>query len=82
MNEQHNAFLKIILDNKEKVEKKIKENPDYITELVQHSIKSGSNILYNGFDKDKDREPKYVRKYTEGFNNRLYKTWKKPIDYF
>lgn len=82
MNEQHNAFLKIILDNKEKVEKKIKENPDYITELVQHSIKSGSNILYNGFDKDKDRELKYVRKYTEGFNNRLYKTWKKPIDYF
>ena len=72
----------MILDNKDKVEQKIKENPDFITELVQHSIKSGSDILYKGFDKDKENELKYVRKYTDGFNNRLYKTWKKPIDYF
>lgn len=82
MNEQHKAFLQMILDNKDKVEQKIKENPDFITELVQHSIKSSSDILYNGFDKDKDNELKDVRKHTEGFNNRLYKTWKKPIDYF
>ena len=82
MNEQHKAFLQMILDNKDKVEQKIKENPNFITELVQHSIKSSSDILYNGFDKDKDNELKDVRKYTEGFNNRLYKTWKKPIDYF
>lgn len=82
MNEQHKAFLQMILDNKDKVEQKIKENPDFITELVQHSIKSGSDILYKGFDKDKENELKYVRKYTDGFNNRLYKTWKKPIDYF
>lgn len=82
MNEQHKVFLQMILNNKDKVEQKIKENPDFITELVQHSIKSGSDILYKGFDKDKDNELKYVRKYTEGFNNRLYKTWKKPIDYF
>lgn len=82
MNEQHKAFLQMILDNRDKVEQKIKENPDFITELVQHSIKSSSDILYNGFDKDKDNELKDVRKYTEGFNNRLYKTWKKPIDYF
>ena len=82
MNEQHKAFLQMILDNKDKVEQKIKENPNFITELVQHSIKSSSDILYNVFDKDKDNELKDERKYTEGFNNRLYKTWKKPIDYF
>ena len=82
MNEQHKAFLQMILDNRDKVEQKIKENPDFITELVQDSIKCSSDILYNGFDKDKDNELKDVRKYTEGFNNRLYKTWKKPIDYF
>lgn len=82
MNEQHKAFLQMILDNGDKIEHKIKENPNFITELVQHSIKNSSDILYNGFDKDKDNELKDVRKYTEDFNNRLYKTWKKPIDYF
>lgn len=82
MNEQHKAFLQMILDNGDKVEQKIKENPNFITELVQHSIKNSSDILYNGFDKDKDNELKDVRKYTEDFNSRLYKTWKKPIDYF
>ena len=56
MNEQHKAFLQMILDNRDKVEQKIKENPDFITELVQHSIKSSSDILYNGFDKAKDNE--------------------------
>ena len=82
MNKQHEAFLQIIIDNKDKIEKKIEENPEFITELVQHSIESGSNILYKGFDKDKNNELKYVRKYTNGFTNRLYKTWKKPFDYF
>ena len=64
MNKQHEAFLQIIIDNKDKIEKKIEENPEFITELVQHSIESGSNILYKGFDKDKINELKYVRKYT------------------
>lgn len=82
MNEQHEAFLQLINDNKEKIEKKIEENPEFITDLIQHSIKSGSDILYKGFDKDKDNELKNIRKYTNGFNNRLYKTWKKPFDYF
>lgn len=30
----------------------------YITELVQNSIKSSSNILYNDIDKDKDNKLK------------------------
>lgn len=82
MNEQHETFLQIISDNKDKIEKKMKENPEFITELIQHSIESSSDILYKGFDKDKDNELKYAKKYINGFSNRLYKTWKKPFDYF
>ena len=36
MNEQHKAFLQIILENKDKVEQKIKENLNFITEIFQH----------------------------------------------
>ena len=45
MNDYTQAFLKIIEDNKKIIEKKIEKNPDYIIELMQHSIKCGSNIL-------------------------------------
>ena len=82
MNKLEEAFLQLIIKNKEKIEKQIEENPEFITELLQHSIKSSSDILYDGFDKDKDNELKNTRKYTNGFNSRLYKTWKKPFDYF
>ena len=82
MNKLEEAFLQLIIKNKEKIEKQIEENPEFITELLQHSIKSSSDILYDGFDKDKDNELKKTRKYTNGFNSRLYKTWKKPFDYF
>lgn len=82
MNEQHDAFLKLIIENETQIEKAIKKNPNFITELTQHVINAGTNILYKGFDKDKGNELKKVRQYTNGFNNRLYATWKKPIDYF
>ena len=74
MNKLEEAFLQLIIKNKEKIEKQIEENPEFITELLQHSIKSSSDILYDGFDKDKDNELKKTRKYTNGFNSRLYKT--------
>lgn len=82
MNEYHKALLKLIEDNKDIIEKKIEKNPDYLIELMQHSIKSGSDILYKGSDNDKGRELESVRKENRYFTNRLYKTWKKPIDYF
>ena len=82
MNEYHKALLKLIEDNKDIIEKKVEKNPDYLIELMQHSIKSGSDILYKGFDSDKGRELESVRKENRYFTNRLYKTWKKPIDYF
>lgn len=82
MKEQHELFLKLIIDNKDKIEKKIEKNPDFIIELLQKSITCSSDILYKGFNKDKNNELRLVRKYTSGFNNRLYKTWKKPFDDF
>ena len=82
MNDYTQAFLKIIEDNKKIIEKKIEKNPDYIIELMQHSIKCGSNILYKEFDNDKGRELELTRKENKYFTNKLYKTWKKPIDYF
>lgn len=82
MNEQHEAFLKLIIENETQIEKAIKKNPNFITELTQHTINAGANILYKGFDRDKDNELRKVRQYTNEFNNRLYATWKKPIDYF
>lgn len=82
MNEYHEAFLKLIEENKNIIEKKLKKNPDYIIELTQHSIKTGSDILYKSFNKDKTNELNVVRKENEKFITNLYNCWKKPIDYF
>ena len=73
-------FCKLFQRIKIEQNKKIKENPDFIAEIFQHSIKSSSDILYNNFDKD--NELKNIRKYTKSFNNRLYKTRENPVDNF
>ncbi len=52
MNEYHKALLKLIEDNKDIIEKKVEKNPEYLIELMQHSIKSGLDILYKGFNND------------------------------
>ncbi|MDD4795969.1 MAG: DUF5677 domain-containing protein [Bacilli bacterium] len=80
MNDYQDAFIQLIKENKDLIEKKIEKNPNYIIELLQHSIKSGSKVLYKGFNEDKANVLKSVRDETNYYNSRLYKTWKKPID--
>lgn len=67
MNEHHQALLKLIEDNKDIIEKKVEKNLDFLIEIMQHSIKSGSDILYKEFDSDKGRELESVRKENKYF---------------
>lgn len=67
MNEHHQALLKLIEDNKDIIEKKVEKNLDFLIEIMQHSIKNGSDILYKEFDSDKGRELESVRKENKYF---------------
>lgn len=80
MTTYHDMFMKLIEKNKADIEKKLEENPNFLDTLMQSTIESSTKLVYKSLEKDKENMLNYVRNITRGFNKRLYKTWKKPID--
>ena len=76
----HEAFLKLIEENKNTIEKKLEKNPNFIKSIMDFAIKSSSEILFKDLDKDKKNMLSENRTMVTEYNKRLYKEWKKPID--
>ena len=80
MKSYHEAFLKLIEENKNTIAKKLEKDPDFIQSIMNFAIKNSSKILFRDLDKDKKNMLDENRKISLEYNKRLYRQWKKPID--
>ena len=53
MKSYHEAFLKLIEENKNTIAKKLEKDPDFIQSIMNFAIKNSSKILFRDLDKDK-----------------------------
>lgn len=80
MKSYHEAFLKLIQENKNTIEKKLEKDPNFIKSIMDFAVKSSTEILFKDLDKDKKKMLLDNRSIITEYNKRLYKEWKKPID--
>ena len=76
----HDAFMKLIDENKETIERKMKENPDFLNSLLSDLTEETSKKIFKSLDKSKSSMLRRVRKENKKYNRRLYKTWKIAFD--
>ena len=58
----HDAFMKLIDENKETIERKMKENPDFLNSLLSDLTEETSKKIFKSLDKSKSSMLRRVRK--------------------
>ena len=74
----HEDFLKLLEENKELIEEKMKKDPNYLNSFMKSTIDDISDVLFKSLNKQKVILDN--KKMENGFNKRLHKKWQKPLE--